>query len=115
MNKLSEAMQRFSFKKPEPADAKANRKIAEITDSIVLKARDCLRSNIFAKYKKSYAEGREELIKIGIEAREKVSDPIHYAEISRSIFDRLYLFNILIEDVEIDAQKQTGEEYDANK
>lgn len=100
-------MSLLRFKKKEP---KA-KNLEDYTDEMDKKlegvrntALECLRSDLFAKYRLEYAEGEKELITLGIQFSGEIADPVKWGQVSRALFLKLAVLRELNENVEADSE-----------
>ena len=102
----------FSFDKITNTEKKqilkTKQDIENSITSVIARAKDCLNSDYFAQYQKEYTEAREMLIDVGISAGQTITDPIQYAFVCRSIFDRLFVLRKLGISVKEDAARPGG-------
>lgn len=82
---------------------RTQKEIAERIKATVDAAANCLNSDLFAKYRKEYAEAERGLIEIGI--RLNLTNPAAYAVAAHNIFTNIKILKMLGDSVTKDSGK----------
>ena len=102
MKPFQDAFKPFTDKEKSKIE-RDKRDIAQSSKSAFEAAASCLSSEQFAKYRKEYQDGKDELIQAGIGL--VFSDPISYAMAAHSIFMRLEYLGKIEDMIQRDIQR----------
>ena len=83
---------------------RTQKEIDDIAQGVVEAAKDCLTSDLFAKYREQYLEAERGLVELG--CRLSIVDPVSYAIAAHSIFDRLNMLKMLGDSVTWDGREK---------